>query len=462
MGNAISPGIVSSIGRADTSRISMTSESTMIRQGLGNILALMDNGIIIFDVYLEGVYNNISNVLNPDQENSNMSELIHFERLFSPKTYSIDNVFRIYVVTELIADYSSILVLQKIYSMTKRRFPEFSCSKFELILERMKSKQNSGMVSQRSLNDNGNLGTSELKSSNQFRDYSFIENIDIHELFQILTFLFNLIRDDIANGCNTFMFLKNYSDLNLFYKDISVKISLVSLESEPMLCITIVDLGERAMLLNLDDKNKFKNKLIDSISHELKTPINFTFATIENFIDESKEWVEAFSEKELIKSDDDENFIIPKNRILEFTENLLFHKQQSESVILNLKHMMLFIQSIVDYSLTQTDNFTVNADQVEIVSTVKEVLKIYCEQTRSKNIFTKVEVVPSSSGPKVMWKTDRMRLDVILSTIIFNSIKYTRSGNIKIIIESLEPRVSELKITVRDTGVGMDTKQLEI
>jgi hypothetical protein len=127
VGNAISPGIISSIGRADTSRMSMTSESTMIRQGLGNILALMDNGIIIFDVYLEGVYNNISNVLNQDQENSNMSELIHFERLFSPAMYSIDNVFRIDVVTELIADYSSLLVLQKIYSMTKRRFPEHSC-----------------------------------------------------------------------------------------------------------------------------------------------------------------------------------------------------------------------------------------------------------------------------------------------------------------------------------------------
>lgn len=69
------------------------------------------------------------------------------------------------------------------------------------------------------------------------------------------------------------------------------------------------------MLLNLDDKNKFKNKLIDSISHELKTPINFTFATIKNFIEESKEWVEEFSEKELVKSDDDENFIIPKNRM---------------------------------------------------------------------------------------------------------------------------------------------------
>jgi signal transduction histidine kinase len=127
VGNAISPGIISSIGRADTSRMSMTSESTMIRQGLGNILALMDNGIIIFDVYLEGVYNNISNVLSQDQENSNMSELIHFERLFSQAMYSIDNVFRIDVVTELIADYSSLLVLQKIYSMTKRRFPEHSC-----------------------------------------------------------------------------------------------------------------------------------------------------------------------------------------------------------------------------------------------------------------------------------------------------------------------------------------------
>ena len=89
----------------------------------------------------------------------------------------------------------------------------------------MKSNQASGMVSQRSLTENDNLRTSESKNLNQFRDYTFIDNIDIHELFQILTFLFNFIRDDIAKGRNTFMFLKNYSDLNLFYKDISVKLS---------------------------------------------------------------------------------------------------------------------------------------------------------------------------------------------------------------------------------------------
>jgi signal transduction histidine kinase len=37
---------------------------------------------------------------------------------------------------------------------------------------------------------------------------------------------------------------------------------LIGLDTdEPLLCMTIMDLGEKVMLLNLDDKNKFKNKL---------------------------------------------------------------------------------------------------------------------------------------------------------------------------------------------------------
>jgi signal transduction histidine kinase len=38
--------------------------------------------------------------------------------------------------------------------------------------------------------------------------------------------------------------------------------ALIGLETEePLLCMTIMDLAEKVMLLNLDDKNKFKNKL---------------------------------------------------------------------------------------------------------------------------------------------------------------------------------------------------------
>jgi signal transduction histidine kinase len=125
--------------------------------------------------------------------------------------------------------------------------------------------------------------------------------------------------------------------------------------------------------------------------------------------------------------------------------------------MLNLKHMLLSIQSIVDYSLSQTGNIHIEASDVDISQLSKEILQIYSEQTRSKNIFTKV--LPERK--KIIWKTDKKQLESVISTIIFNSVKYTLSGKINVSIEESANR-EELRIIVEDTGVGMDPEQLAI
>lgn len=62
---------------------------------------------------------------------------------------------------------------------------------------------------------------------------------------------------------------------------------------------------------------------------------------------------------------------------------------------------------------------------------------------------------------KIIWKTDKKRLESVISTIIFNSVKYTLSGKINVSIEE-STNGEELRIIVEDTGVGMDEEQLEI
>jgi signal transduction histidine kinase len=87
----------------------------------------------------------------------------------------------------------------------------------------------------------------------------------------------------------------------------------------------------------------------------------------------------------------------------------------------------------------------------------RDILQIYSEQTRSKKIFTKV--LPERK--KIIWKTDKKQLESVISTIIFNSVKYTLSGKIIVSIEE-SANHEELRIIVEDTGVGMDPEQLAI
>lgn len=97
-----------SYSKMDTSKMSINSDSTMLKTGIGNILGLMDNGIIIFDLNLDGIYNNINIVINKDiLSTSNLEELLNFEILTSNCMYTLNRVFRRDIVREFIADFQS-------------------------------------------------------------------------------------------------------------------------------------------------------------------------------------------------------------------------------------------------------------------------------------------------------------------------------------------------------------------
>ena len=49
-----------------------------------------------------------------------------------------------------------------------------------------------------------------------------------------------------------------------------------------------------------------------------------------------------------------------------------------------------------------------------------------------------------------------------MSSIIFNSVKHTNSGHIIVWLEKIINQDEFLKISVEDTGIGMDLEQLKI
>ena len=298
-----------------------------------------------------------------------------------------------------------------------------------------------------------NIGVSD---KNKQKNLAHINKIQISELVLLMEFLFASITAEKTLGTDDYLFLENWSHICFFYKDISIKIALLNLSIEPIVCVSLMDLGDRILLLNLDDKNKFKNLILMSISHELKTPMNFTFATIELFVDEINK-MQGIIQKLQRKNRDQEKILVPAHTMTELTETFLVIKDQGESAMKNLNHMMLVIQGTEDYSKIQTGCLQLTVTEVNIFHSVKEILKIYSEQTKSKKVKTKV----ITDEPNLVWPMDNRILKEILSIIIFNSVKYTFSGDIKVHI--LPDRKNEtLKIVIEDTGVGIEETQLNI
>ena len=191
-----------------------------------------------------------------------------------------------------------------------------------------------------------------------------------------MEFLFRTINTEKTLGTDEYLFLENWAHICFFYKDISIKIALLNLSIDPIVCVSLMDLGDRILLLNLDDKNKFKNLILMSISHELKTPMNFTFATIELFIDEIKS-MQDIIQKLQRDNRGQENISVPAVTMNELTDVFSMIEVQGESALKNLNHMMLVIQGTEDYSKIQTGGLQLTVTEVNIFQTVKEILKIY-------------------------------------------------------------------------------------
>jgi signal transduction histidine kinase len=229
----------------------------------------------------------------------------------------------------------------------------------------------------------------KVSYKNEEKNLGHVNKIEISELVSLMEILFATITAETTLNTHDYLFLENWSHVCFFYKDISIKIALLNLGIEPMVCVSLIDLGDRFLMLNLDDKNKFKNLILMSISHELKTPMNFTFATIELFIDEIHN-LQGIIQDLKLQNRGAENILMSRDTMNELTDTFTLIKDQGESVMKNLHHMMLVIQSVEDYSKIQTGRLQLTVTEVNIFHTVKEILKYYSEQTKSKKVKTKV------------------------------------------------------------------------
>jgi hypothetical protein len=99
---------------------------------ISNIFGLMDNGIIVFDSKLDGIYNNISLVFTQSQVvNTSLGDLINYDLLCQNGMYSITRIFKRNIVQYLLADFQSFLIIKKMYKFCCKKSPGFHLKEFQ-------------------------------------------------------------------------------------------------------------------------------------------------------------------------------------------------------------------------------------------------------------------------------------------------------------------------------------------
>lgn len=193
--------------------------------------------------------------------------------------------------------------------------------------------------------------------------------------------------------------------------------------------VSYVDITDRINLeaeLNSHKINDIrKSEFISTLSHELKTPLNIFYSTIQLL-----EEIKSVNEEEFSK----------------------VYDKYSNTLKINSKRMLRLVNNIVDTTRIDSGAFNAEFGNYEIISLVEDIVLSTVSFAEYKNI--KVEFDTNVEEHYI--KCDPNMIEKIVLNLLSNAIKYSKNnGYIKInlILES-----DIIRFIVSDNGIGIDEK----
>ena len=168
----------------------------------------------------------------------------------------------------------------------------------------------------------------------------------------------------------------------------------------------------------LEESNRFREKLFSIISHDLKSPLSSLTSALE-----------------LWKTGDLEN------GEMDYILSVISKETSNTSTLLD---------NILTWARTQMKENQSNLSQVAVYQIIEEIRNIYHLQIQQKEIEF-LNLVPESTT----FFSDPDRLTLILRNLISNAIKFTEAGG------QVKVSLDEDSILVQDSGIGMDYFQIK-
>lgn len=249
-------------------------------------------------------------------------------------------------------------------------------------------------------------------------------------IYMFIVLLKNMNKDNIIRRIPVFIFLifyaimgviqLSYADLNdlTFLFTFCVISMYFTLENQDIKLVSELEIAKK----EAEEADKAKTDFLSKMSHEIRTPMNV---------------IMGFSEALL------------KNNTLNMSEV----KNDVESINKAANSLLGIINNILDLSRIDSGKEQVEENEYCINDIVSELNSF----VYSKIDKEKVNFVIESSGdiPKKLIG-DKLKIYRVLSNILNNSVKYTSSGEIKLLINSdIKKNGVKLKFTISDTGQGI-------
>lgn len=182
-------------------------------------------------------------------------------------------------------------------------------------------------------------------------------------------------------------------------------------------------LKKNILLEEANKYNELKTKLFSTISHELKTPLNIIFSSVQ-----------------LLEDYYSDNLLLSENNMLSKYSGIM--KQ-------NCYRLIRLIDNVIDMNKIEVGFFDLNLKNNNIIKVIEDITVSIVEFAKRKNI----NIIFDTEVEEKITACDSEKLERVMLNLLSNAIKFTNSGgNIYV---NIYDREEYILISVKDNGIGI-------
>ena len=206
-------------------------------------------------------------------------------------------------------------------------------------------------------------------------------------------------------------------------KSLEIKLTPTLLNGMPLILVLVKDMTERDLINRLKETNNYKNTIMASVSHELKTPLNCILAM--------QEMLRPYISEELAV-------------------------QYLNPAINSSKLLMSLVNDILDFGQIRAGMHKHYYEVFSLKEVLQDALTLFEIPAKNRDLELKFEY--DSTIPKLI-HSDPTRIRQIVVNLLNNAIKFTYKGSITLKAASKGPK--QVCIGVTDTGVGIKAENVK-